>query len=85
MKVKEFLQNVDGVKSIGIYDKKGNWLETDATPLTIIKYLDDEIVKTNFWVYDENHKTLEGKDYMSHNIKLNIYIDKLKEEDKDSD
>lgn len=83
MTVKELLANVGGVKTVGIYDKNGDYFETEVTPLTVIKYLDDEIVKTNFWVYDEHRKTYDGKDYVAHDIKLNIYINRVKEKDSD--
>ena len=78
MTVKEFLSNIEGISTVGIYDKDGNWFETEADAITILKYIDDKVLNVKVWIYDENAKTYEGKDYVAHRIKANIYIDREK-------
>ena len=55
MTLKEFLNTVTGIKSIGIYYNDGSIIDTDLTAVTVIPYLDYKISKVDLFPVDEGN------------------------------
>lgn len=80
--VKELLNRMTGVESVGVYDIAGDYILVYAKPTDIMLYADELIDHFDVWIYDDKTTTIQGDEINVKRIRCCIYLSRVKNENE---